>query len=88
MNVKHKSHYNLSHICPVCGYDALDKLPYDIDGNASYEICSCYGFEYGINDDQGYSFKAIETNGLKKGWSGFTNQKKPISGLQKAVLKH
>ena len=37
-------------ICPVCGFDDLDSAPYDNNGNPSYEICSCCGFEFGFHD--------------------------------------
>lgn len=40
-----------SHICLVCGYKGLDEAPYDILGNCSYEICSCCGFQFGVDDD-------------------------------------
>lgn len=36
--------------CPVCGYDKLKNPIYDEQGNGTYEICVCCGFEFG-NDD-------------------------------------
>ena len=35
--------------CPVCGYDGLNEPPYDGDGNPSYEICNCCGYEFGFD---------------------------------------
>lgn len=37
--------------CPVCGYDDHVYPPYDEDINPSYDICSCCGFQFGVDDD-------------------------------------
>lgn len=45
------------YICPVCGYDELDELPYD-DGTPSMDICDCCGFQFGVTDyDEHISFE-------------------------------
>lgn len=38
------------YICPVCGYDKLDEIPYYAEGAGSYEICPCCGYEFGYDD--------------------------------------
>jgi hypothetical protein len=40
----------MNYICPVCGFDKLVSPPSDEKGNESYDICSCCGFEYGVDD--------------------------------------
>ncbi len=48
----------MTYICPICGYDDLEEPPYDNDGDPSYEICSCCGFQYGFDDlDREYDFE-------------------------------
>ncbi|MBM0065910.1 hypothetical protein [Alkalicoccobacillus gibsonii] len=37
--------------CPVCGYPGLDEPPYDTFGCSSFDICSCCGFQFGVDDD-------------------------------------
>lgn len=36
--------------CLICGYNELSEQPY-VDDVASYEICPCCGFQYGLDDD-------------------------------------
>lgn len=36
-------------ICPVCGFDKLDKEPY-INGLGQFDICPCCFFEFGYDD--------------------------------------
>lgn len=43
--------------CPICGSVELSQAPYDSDGSASFEMCSC-GFEFGFDDDPGASAQA------------------------------
>jgi len=67
-----------SYICPVCGYDGLEELPYNEYGNPSYEICHCCGFEYGFDDlDQGYSFKKYREDWIEDGKKWFSPENKP-----------
>jgi hypothetical protein len=46
--------------CPVCGSPELAEAPYNSDGGASFEMCSC-GFEFGFDDDPGASAQALPT---------------------------
>lgn len=39
---------NNKYICPICGYDKLEEDPYYNGVLASYSICSCCGFEFGV----------------------------------------
>lgn len=36
--------------CPICGYEGLAEPPYYDDFAGSNEICSCCGFEFGVDD--------------------------------------
>lgn len=38
------------YICPICGYDKLNKPPYDEIGEPTFKTCPCCGFEYGYDD--------------------------------------
>lgn len=67
------------HICPVCGYDRLTEQPYDSYGCASFEICSCCGFEFGYDDlDQGMTFEKYRVKWIKNNYHWFNEDKKPI----------
>ena len=37
-------------VCPVCNYNGLYHPPYNQDGDGSYEICPCCGFQLGYDD--------------------------------------
>jgi hypothetical protein len=64
-------------VCPVCGYDKLAELPYN-NGNASFEICSCCGFQFGFDDDDGnYSFKSYRDEWINRGFPVFNASKAP-----------
>ncbi len=66
------------YICPICGYDKLDEPPYGENGEPSFEICPCCGFEYGYDDfDQHYTFESYRANWLKKGAKWVDKDLKP-----------
>jgi hypothetical protein len=68
----------MKNICPVCGYDGLEELPYDHDGNPSYEICDCCGFEFGFDDDsEGLSFEEYRKKWIEEGAKWFNPDMKP-----------
>jgi len=55
-------------MCPVSGYIGLNEQPYDDNGCASYEICSCCGFEFGFDDnDQGKTFEQYREKWILNG---------------------
>lgn len=67
----------MMHICPVCGYDKLDESPYDQDGNPSYEICKCCGFEFGFDDhSEGNSFESYRKKWIEGGAKWFSEKAK------------
>ncbi|SHK35157.1 hypothetical protein SAMN02745163_03655 [Clostridium cavendishii DSM 21758] len=77
------------YICPVCGYNELDEKPYDLDGNPSYEICSCCGFEFGFDDDsEGESFESYRTKWLNKNAKWFREKKKKENWNLEEQLKN
>jgi len=41
----------MTYTCPVCGYDQMDDVAYYKNGDASFELCSCCGFQFGVDDD-------------------------------------
>jgi hypothetical protein len=47
------------YLCPVCGSPEFTKPPYDQDGLASFQMCSC-GFEFGYDDSNIASIEAVE----------------------------
>ena len=78
----------MSHLCPVCGYDGLTEPPYDREGNPSYEICSCCGFEFGYDDQsQGDTFSVYRKKWLAEGAKWFSPEKKPENWSLKAQLR-
>ncbi|MGI6126331.1 MAG: hypothetical protein ACOYEF_05135 [Planifilum sp.] len=78
----------MSHLCPVCGYDGLTEPPYDREGNPSYEICSCCGFEFGYDDQsQGETFSGYRKKWLAAGAKWFDPAQKPENWSLKAQLR-
>lgn len=47
------------YLCPVCGSPEFDEPPYNQDGLASFQMCSC-GFEFGYDDSNLASKEAVE----------------------------
>lgn len=78
----------MSYICPVCGYAGLSEPAYDEYGCASFEICSCCGFEYGFDDEsEGVSFEEYRENWINDGASWFSVKHRPKSwSLEKQLL--
>jgi transcription elongation factor Elf1 len=75
--------------CPVCGYNKLDKQPYDEKNRGSFDICPCCGFQYGVDDDdKHYTFESYRNNWLKKGAKWFSNDNEPINWDLKKQLKN
>lgn len=56
----------VGYICPICGFGMLEKPAYDEQGNESFEICSCCGFEYGVDDYNYGLINAFES--YRKEW--------------------
>lgn len=51
--------------CPVCGSPEFEESPYDENGLASFQMCSC-GFEFGYDDSPLASEEAVE--GIVANW--------------------
>lgn len=51
--------------CPVCGSPEFEEAPYDENGSASFQMCSC-GFEFGFDDSPLASEAAVE--GVVANW--------------------
>lgn len=79
-------------ICPICGYDGLEEPPYihnDVS-TGSFEICSCCGFQYGVDDlDRGITHEEHRNQWIKKGfpWYSSVTLKPTIWNLQKQLLR-
>jgi len=68
----------MEYICPVCGYPKLKEQPYDKDGNPSYVICDCCGFEFGFDDSsKNFSYKEYRKKWIEDGANWFSPSKKP-----------
>lgn len=65
--------------CSVCGYDKLKNPLYDNNGNGTYEICVCYGFEFGCDDfpDKEEAYRNWRENWKKNGCKWFSKHTKP-----------
>ena len=66
----------MKHPCPVCGWPKLAEPPRSESGGASFEICPCCGFEFGVSDDdQGISHEQWRERWIRDGmkwWSPAT----------------
>jgi hypothetical protein len=51
--------------CPICGSPEFEETPYDENGSASFQMCSC-GFEFGYDDSPLASEEAVE--GIVANW--------------------
>ena len=54
-----------SYCCPVCGAIEFKIPPYELNGGASFEMCTC-GFEFGYDDCPLASKDAI--SGIEANW--------------------
>ncbi len=66
----------MSNMCPVCGYNDLDKPAYynnNPKASGSFEICPSCGFQFGVTDqDRHISFEQWREEWIAKGmpWDG------------------
>ena len=79
----------MKYICPVCGYPELGERPCDVNGNPSYEICSCCGFEFGFDDSSnGVVFEDYRKRWIDEGAKWFSPKKRPVSWNLSEQLKN
>ena len=65
-------------MCPVCGFEGLEELPYNQQNIPSHEICPCCGFEFGFDgENDPASFAAFRQNWVKNGAQWFMPKQKP-----------
>ena len=70
-----------TNVCPVCGFDKLVESPRNRTGGASFEICSCCGFQFGVtDDDQGISYDDHRQQWIANGMAWTSTGKKPAKG--------
>lgn len=68
----------MKYICPVCGYDALGRLPHGGVPDPSYEICPSCGFEFGItDDDEGITYEQWRNEWIANGMVWWSQSRKP-----------
>ncbi len=80
--------YSKQNICPVCGYDRLDEPAYDSLHRGSFGICSCCGFQFGVDDDdKGFTHISYRNQWMKNGAKWFDVLAKPDNwSLDKQLL--
>jgi hypothetical protein len=63
----------MKHRCPVCAWPKLAEPARSASGGASFEICPCCGFEFGVSDDDaGMSYAEWRERWIRDGmkwWS-------------------
>lgn len=69
----------MKYICPVCGWNGLSREAY-INGSQSYEICLCCDFQYGYDDDKGFTHEEWREKWIKEGMKWDWGRKKPPEG--------
>jgi hypothetical protein len=60
------------------GYDGLMERSYDDNGNPSFEICHCCGYQFGYDDgSEGIGHSEYRSNWLTSGAKWFRANRKP-----------
>lgn len=68
-------------ICPVCGYDGLYSPPRSSSGGASYEICPCCGFQFGVSDDdEGFTYDQWRKRWVDNGMDWYSSSRPKPNG--------
>ena len=72
--------------CPVCGFDKLAEPPRNKTGGASFEICTCCGFQFGVtDDDKGLSYNDYREQWISQGMLWSSQSKKAPKGWDPQV---
>ena len=72
----------MANICPVCNYDGLNHQPYSANGDGSYEICPCCGFQLGYDDyhDKNEGYKRWLKKWINGGYKWYSRVTRPPEG--------
>ncbi len=77
------------YICSVCGYDQLESKQYYDDGNPTYIVCNCCGFESGFDDfDQGLTIEEYREKWIKDGCIWLIEYLKPANWIMEEQMKN
>jgi hypothetical protein len=87
----------MAHMCPACGYPALQESPRSAKGGGSFEICPSCGFQFGVSDDDaGFTYANWRARWKKLGapWSSKGipaprgwNPESQVAGLKSGTRK-
>jgi len=79
----------MDYMCPVCGFLGLTEPPYNADGDGSFEICPCCGFEFGFDDgSEGVTHEEFRSRWLASGAEWFDPDQKPADWDLQAQLRN
>ena len=77
------------YICPICGYTALEELPWEDDGQTpSFTICDCCGVEFGYEDATQKGKSKYRDQWIASGGKWFNEAKRPENWDMKDQLKN
>ncbi len=71
----------MSNTCPVCRFPGLTEPPRSKSGGASFEICPCCGFQFGVSDDdEGVTYVAWRRRWKDAGMRWFSKGRRSPAG--------
>ena len=72
------------YFCPVCGFNGLKEPPYGKQGEPSYEVCPCCGYEFGFDQSDYAEFRKLW---IDSGAKWFMQELKPRNWSLNRQLK-